>query len=174
MKFARYEELVEAVKNLHAGQADYTGRPYWEHCKRVLEIALLLLAERGHDTSGIFQTDEYDNLIVTALFHDVLEDVPDGKEKLSLLLLPEEKGSLERIEAFLTRRKEASYEEYIDKIIRNGDKTALLVKFADMLDHVDRIPFIQDQFIRQRLQAKYEKPMTLLRRVVDQKFSPIS
>lgn len=166
MELSHYRELIENVKELHGTQMDYSGREYWLHCQRVFEICSLTMTARGHDMTNIFKSDEYDDLIITALFHDVLEDVEDGHKKLLKIFSFNEAKNFPRL-GLLTKPKNFPYLDYIKNIIKSNDWIVILVKFADMLDHVERLPFITDEAIQKRLSAKYVEPLKLLRFAVE-------
>lgn len=163
MKLERYNELVTCLKELHGDQTDYTGRPYWVHCSRVFEITMIVLNTYGHNTLNIFRSDKYDDLIITSLFHDVIEDVADGEQKLKSLLTKEEyRYNIKRIKE-LSKPKNTPYNVYINSIIRSLDWIVILTKFGDLVDHVERLPFIGDEETQKRLTEKYLEPLKHVR-----------
>lgn len=165
MNMERRDQLIEYVRELHKGQIDKTNRPYWLHCARVLDICEISLAAFGY-TPDRFYTPVHRNgkaITVTALFHDVLEDVPDGETRLKSFLTTDEiQVGLYRIK-ILTKPHNQSYNDYITNITDSHDWVIELVKFADLVDHLQRLPLIQDSRTRSRLYKKYREPYDLIR-----------
>ncbi len=98
----------------HLGQVDKGGEAYILHPLRVM-----------------MSIKDYEHKIV-AVLHDVLEDTLVSAEDLRL------EGFNEKIiEALihLTRRDNESYEEFIDRVIKNP--IARAVKLADIKDNMD-------------------------------------
>lgn len=154
---SEFTQLLDHAKMLHEGQIDKTGSPYWLHCARVLgicEAMSYVISDKN------FSTRE---MAVVAVFHDVLEDVPDGEEKLKNILASNEfDAAIPRLR-LLTKPDDTPYGRYIDNILSFGDKIVLLVKLADMIDHIRRLPFIKDDATQKRLQEKYREPYRMLR-----------
>lgn len=153
----RIDELLDHAKELHKGQIDKTGVPYWHHCTRVLQFCETLCYVLGDESLSAQE------IAITALFHDVIEDVEDGEEKLKNFLSPDELTTAMPRLRLLTKPDDTPYDEYVAKVVNFGDKITLLVKFADMIDHIERLPLIEDEKTRKRLQEKYREPYKLLR-----------
>lgn len=68
----------------------------------------------------------------------------------------------------LAKSKDIPYLEYVKNIISSNDWIAILIKFADTLDHVERLPYIEDIEIQARLSAKYAKSLKMLRVALDE------
>ena len=155
----RIDQIIEHVKLLHAGQTDKTGLPYWHHCTRVANACVTLSHVAGIGTSP----DEARTIAMVSLLHDIIEDVPDGEERLKGILAPDELDAVVPSLRLLTKSDGMSYGDYVERIMASGDHVALLVKFAVMIDHVERLPLVKDERTRKRLQEKYREPYRLLR-----------
>lgn len=98
----------------HLGQVDKGGEAYILHPLRVM-----------------MSLKEYEHKIV-AVLHDVLEDTIVTSEDLRLHGFNE---NIIEVLIHLTRRKSESYDEFIDRVIKNTIATA--VKLADIKDNMD-------------------------------------
>lgn len=107
-------KAIIIVTEAHLGQVDKGGEAYILHPLRVM-----------------MSLKDYEHKIV-AVLHDVLEDTSLSSEDLRL-----EGFSEKIIDALihLTRRKNESYEEFIERVIKNPIATA--VKLADIKDNMD-------------------------------------
>lgn len=107
---------LSLIKKAHAGQK-YGNEPYWKHPQAV--------ANKGKEIFGSkFGTAEY----AAALLHDVIEDTEYGIEDLKKLGYVD--SVLDAV-VLVTKIPNTSYDENIDRIIKSGNKTAMMVKFAD-------------------------------------------
>ena len=108
------EKAILIAVNAHRGQVDKGGEPYILH-------SLRLMFSKEDETEKI-----------CAVLHDVIEDTD-----VTLDYLRERGFSKEVLSALdaLTRRKDETYEEFIDRIIEN--KIACNVKLADLNDNMD-------------------------------------
>ena len=104
----------------HAGQKDKQGRDYILHPQRV--------------ASAIeFIGDQYEAI---GWLHDTFEDTAVDLSTLSSLGF----SSLVAITVTtLTRNKEDTYKEYIQKIKESGSDAAMLAKIADLYDHLSNL-----------------------------------
>ena len=109
------ERAIVVAANAHAGQTDKQGQPKMLHPLRVM----LMVPPEGR---------------VVAVLHDVLEDAPYDRPlgSISLDLAEGEREALE----LLTRDKSEEYTTYIERIARSGNRLALLVKCADLVDNL--------------------------------------
>ena len=121
----------------HAGHTDKAGRPYTEHLERVAESV------GRHAAAAV------------AYLHDVVEDTPCTLDHLVRLGFDE--GRIVRPVDILTRRDGETYFDYIRRIVRSGDTTALAVKRADLLDHLRDTTAIPDG-----LAARYRKALAMI------------
>lgn len=129
--------IIIAVK-AHEGQQDKGGNPYILHPLAVMS-----------------RVDSIDAKIV-AVLHDVIEDTMVTLDLLS------SKGFGQEIVAALdciTRRKEETYEQFIERIACN--KLAMEVKLADLQENMDvkRIPYPseKDRSRTIKYQAAYQQ-----------------
>lgn len=120
---------VRVMKALHDGQTDRQGRAYWTHPYRVM------LRCQGYANLDIAQT---------ALLHDVLEDCSINSKYLcdlgfsvrvvdSVRVLTRTKPPHYR--ELSEREQLRCYNEYIDSIVRSGNRVAATVKLADLADN---------------------------------------
>ena len=121
----------------HAGHTDKAGRPYTEHLERVAESV------GRHAAAAV------------AYLHDVVEDTPCTLDHLVRLGFDE--GLIVRPVDILTRRDGETYFDYIRRIVKSGDTTALAVKRADLLDHLRDTAAIPDG-----LAARYRKALAMI------------
>lgn len=104
-------QALELARDLHDGQADKSGRPYWHH----LMCVQAMVAEYGEDAQ------------IVAAFHDVLEDTDTTLAQLEAILGQE---TLWGAVIAITRRREQRYRDYIEQVARND--LARVVKIADL------------------------------------------
>ena len=131
----KLHQAIELAYQLHCGQRDKAGNPYLFH---LIYVAL-----------------QQDNEVakIAALLHDSVED--------GLITLKEIQnqfgGEIGTVVSLLTRSKEETYAEYIDRIAVSRNKAAISVKLAD-LEHnmqTDRFPEMSEKYIS--LQERYKK-----------------
>lgn len=100
----------------HSGQVDKVGLPYILHLERV---------ESYFKPGQIF-------LRTISWLHDILEDTDTTRDYLYRYFPARIVGSV----VTLTRVPPYDYSSYIDSIIASGDRLAIRVKVADLLDHI--------------------------------------
>ena len=116
------------MRELHAGQTDKCGQPYWIHPFTVAMSQLTV------------HTDSRDvSIAIVGLLHDVLEDTYITEQEL-LRRFPMKIDEIEALE-LLTRKDGVSYDDYITSIIKSENKIAILVKFYDLIHNssLDRL-----------------------------------
>lgn len=145
------ESTIEFIKKAHEGQVDKAGRPYWEHPVRVMN-KLPVAAYPGDDVR------------LAALLHDILEDTTYTKQ--DLLAMGYSEATVEIVE-LLTNRPGRNYLDKIRGIILSGNRGAILVKYADILDNTDskRVALLSP-LQQERLEKKYHEPLFLLMRAI--------
>ena len=121
----------------HAGHTDKAGRPYTEHLERVAESV------RRPGAAAV------------AYLHDIVEDTPCTLDHLIRLGFDESR--VVRPVDILTRRDGETYFDYIRRIAKSGDATALAVKRADLLDHLRDTAAIPDG-----LAKRYRKALAII------------
>ena len=112
----RYDVALAFATVKHEGQYRIGGLPYITHPVAVAQI----VKEKGGDTDAV----------ITALFHDLLEDTDATEEEI--LSLGNEK--ILRAVKLLTKTKGYVMKNYVDGIRK--DETAFLVKGADRLHNL--------------------------------------
>lgn len=124
----RYKDALAFATKKHEGQYRIGGLPYITHPVAVAET----VKEKGGDTDAV----------ITALFHDLLEDT-DATEQ-EILDLGNEK--ILRSVKLLTKSKGYVMKDYVDAIRR--DPTAFAVKGADRLHNLRSAVCADDEFKR--------------------------
>lgn len=116
----RVARALHLCRNLHEGQVDKCGQPYWIH-----PFTVGMRGLRNNDLSHI----------IVGLLHDIPEDTGISVESLATLMELTE----EEIKALnlLTRNKSMSYDEYIDSIIKSNNPIAISVKLSDLVHNSD-------------------------------------
>jgi len=150
-----YKQWFNIAYELHKDQVDKSGREYNRHCASVAYIAYEIACGMREDFI------DKNTLLCVAMFHDVIEDVKDGKKRLTQYLKKDITININnvisciKILSHLNSKKE-SYKDYIYRILESNDKIAITVKYADILDHIANLPYIPDNETRERLERKYE------------------
>jgi (p)ppGpp synthase/HD superfamily hydrolase len=132
------------IKKAHAGQK-YGPQPYWTHPKKVADIGKEVFGSK-------FNNDAY----VVALLHDVIEDTEYGETELLELGYTQE--ILDAVK-LLTKDGSMNYNANIQRIISSGNKTAMMVKFADNYVNYTGDKSGWDAARREKSQIKYKKSM---------------
>lgn len=135
-------EALDIAKNLHAGQQDKAGRPYWHHLQRVQA-----------------RLDQFPiHFQIAAALHDSIEDTNATEGQLVELGVPTEAI---RIIKLLTKTDANDYENYLTAIAQ--DKEAFWVKLADMADNSDtfRLALLPVEK-KNKLTAKYKSALSIL------------
>lgn len=112
----RYENALAFAAKKHEGQFRIGGLPYITHPVAVAEI----VKEKGGDTDAV----------ITALFHDLLEDTDATEEEI---LCVGNKKILQSVK-LLTKQRNYVMKDYVEGIRKDG--TAFLVKGADRLHNL--------------------------------------
>jgi len=159
------KNTIDFIQNLHAGQYDWTGAPYWEHPVAVMKLL--------PDNSSLERKQ-------IALLHDVLEDclekiaqyikedfitVEMGKQYLR------EIGFSEHVVhgvSLLTREEDGiEYIQQIQNIVDSGHLDAIWVKLCDNTHNTDpeRISLLSDadRAKARRMGLRYERSKAILR-----------
>ena len=125
------------ARQLHEGQKDKYGNPYFEHLERVAKRV------REMEYDFIDDTSDIELYVATAYLHDAVEDTDAEIDDLHSFG-PEISTGVH----LLTRPKGVKYADYIDQIVSPpkyediyprvdvGGKIARVVKLADILDHL--------------------------------------
>ena len=125
------ERVIQALnlcRNLHEGQTDKCGQPYWIH---PFTVAMRIFA--GHN-------NQVTSNVIVGLLHDIPEDTGMSVEALSTLieLTENEKAALN----LLTRKEGVPYNDYINSILESNNTLAIEVKADDLLHNANLNRFI--------------------------------
>lgn len=138
-------EAYELARDLHEGQVDKAGQPYFEHVYRVAERVRQL-------------PDVSDNAVIAAVLHDVVED---SRASFAYLLAQGVPPGAVRLVDVLSRPRPMPYLEYLDRIYR--DPQAWQIKLADIGDNADPLRLAElPRSVRLQLQHKYREALDIL------------
>lgn len=147
----REDDLIDKsiiiVSKLFKEKKDKEGKPYLNHLYFVMNNVSL-----------------YEEKVV-GLLHDVIEDTPLNLCDLEYLGYPKE---IVKSISILTHNKDIPYEEYISKILKSNDKTAIRVKYADMTHNCDKKRLSSLSFeLQHKLEKKYDIPYKKLTKRIE-------
>ena len=117
-------DAVEWMEILHKDDVDKAGAPYWMHPTIVMMKARKLADKAGLDSK---------TMSIAALLHDVVEEGHTTIEKIRARF----GAAVAEAVKVLTKDPKLTYMEYIAKIVASGDRTALAVKWADIMSNSD-------------------------------------
>ena len=149
------EKACIRARQLHEGQKDKYGNPYFEHLERVAKRV------REMEYDFIDDTSDIELYVATAYLHDAVEDTDAEIDDLHSFG-PEVSTGVH----LLTRPKGIKYADYIDQIVSRpkyedicpqthvGVKIARVVKLADILDHLQGPTTCPPELIK-----RYEKSL---------------
>jgi hypothetical protein len=140
-------KTFDFIKKAHKGQK-YGEMDYWNHPKSVAFFG-----------KKFFKHKFDDKAMKAALLHDVIEDTPYSDQQL--VKMGFEKDVIDAVK-LLTKNKSLSYEDNIKKIISSGNKTAMMVKFADNYKNYtgDKSDWPEEK--KQSSQKKYRNSLEML------------
>ena len=95
--------------------------------------------------------------MIVALLHDILEDTEVTYEDLSKVLPYDIVNDI----FALTRKSNETYFEYIDRIITRSTKRVKIIKYYDILDHLNN-----KETLKPSLEKRYLKAKELLEEVL--------
>lgn len=146
-----FEFALEFALNAHKGQLDKGWTPYIQHIMGVWS--------RVRDEDLTTQ--------IVALLHDVPEDT-----EVSLSTIYVQFGDdVGKAVGILTHIPGQAYEAYIASIAHSGNKSAILVKLADLEDNTSaarqkRLPEERKEYFLKRTRTKYEPAKELLKKFI--------
>ena len=117
-------DALEWMEILHKNDVDKAGAPYWLH-----PVAVMMMAKKVAAKAGLNEK----TVSISALLHDVVEDGHATVAKISARF----GRSVAEAVKVLTKDPKLTYMEYIAKIVASGDRTALAVKWADIMSNSD-------------------------------------
>lgn len=141
---------------------DINQRPIIYHYNNVKSLVKALIF--SYSKKYNFTKNEKDIYEISGYLHDVIEDIENGEDLINRLYYVDKLIPFETIEIIkiLTKQKNQKYLDYIQNIINSNNKYAILVKIADIQDHLQTICLIQDINVRNRLLKKYNMEKTLI------------
>lgn len=114
------------ARSAHAGQTEKDGTPYEQHLERVVALVPTLIDGRFVQSA-----------LAVAWLHDILEDTNFTADDLRREGF---EGPLVQSIELLTRRGDFAqrpfYQRYVDAILTSGNVVAIVVKEADLIDHL--------------------------------------
>lgn len=136
-----FEDALKFAINAHSGQLDKGWTPYIQH--------LLGVWSRVREASLKTQ--------IVALLHDTIEDTTVTYEQIAEQFGVDVADSID----LLSHNKGLKYEVYIENIARSGDRSAILVKLADLADNSSefrqqRLPEHKRRYFQERTKTKYK------------------
>jgi (p)ppGpp synthase/HD superfamily hydrolase len=135
-----YYQAAALSRIAHDGQVDKAGEDYFAaHVENVVRIV-------REELGGSARAE------AVAFLHDTVEDTAVTLDDIEALF---DKAMRDDIDA-LTRRDGEVYMHYIDRIKARGSR-AVMVKHADLLDHIRR-----KQHISESLLTRYERALVRL------------
>ena len=136
------------AENAHKGQVDKGGRPY------ILHPLLVSTKVQGEHNR------------CAALLHDVIEDTDLTEQDLLKMGVP---ADIVYTVAILTRAKDETYADYIQRVATDG--AAVAIKLADLEQNMDlsRLKKITDKD-RKRVKERYEPAYQYLKNIQAQKY----
>jgi (p)ppGpp synthase/HD superfamily hydrolase len=141
-------DAVNFAWSIHSGQTRKDGiTPYIIH-------PLAVMIDVMKQTKDL-------NTWMSAVCHDVIEDSPDPDFVYEQL----EEGfgvGVAGIVFILTRKKDEKYSEYIQRIIKSGDRNAMLIKLADLRHNLSTMDSIEDKDIRAGKLTQYSAAYNIL------------
>lgn len=120
MRFGINEQHTLALQIIDAAfkdKTDLSGKPYVDHLHRVASNK---------------NVGDYKPIKIAALLHDLLEDCSEWSEKSLSQLFD---SSIVKTVVILTRSPEETYDEYIERLIK--DYWATNIKIADLEDNLN-------------------------------------
>lgn len=115
-------DALEWMEILHKDDVDKAGAPYWLHPIAVMMTVKKIVAKSDLDEK---------TAAIAALLHDVVED---GHSTIPKIQARFGKAVADAVKV-LTRDPKLTYMEYVAKVIASGSRTALAVKWADVMSN---------------------------------------
>ena len=142
-------DIFDYIEKKFDGKTDKCGDPYVFHLYRV--------AKTASNSEWLTETEKYE-ICKIGLLHDILEDTDTTVDELKTL----DYISDTVIDAVvtLTRTKEETYNEYIERVSKN--RLATLVKLHDLKDNMDITRYTNFKDISISLLERYHKAYNFL------------
>ena len=137
-------DIFDYIEKKFDGKTDKCGDPYVFHLYRVAKTAKESYFIRLTDT-------EKDDVYKIALLHDIIEDTDTTVDELKTV--DDISDSIIDAVVTLTRTKEETYNEYIERVSKN--RLATLVKLHDLKDNMDITRYVDFKDISISLLERY-------------------
>lgn len=128
----RYETCLKLIKEKHLGQRHANNVPVWHHLERVSSRLKYLLNIYNEG-----EVEERNNIIISALGHDVLEDTKVTKEEIVSCFT--DRG-YEIIFGMTNEWGDNDVRPYVEKVA-NSEEVVRLVKLSDLLDNITSVTY---------------------------------
>ena len=135
-----FESALRFALDVHSNQLDSGWTPYIQH------------------VMGVWSRLRFENMTtqIAALLHDTVEDTSVTLDQIHYEF-GEDVAEIIRI---LTHTKGVPYKAYIEAIALSGNRSAILIKIADLDDNsseirLQRLPAGKEEYFRKRAQDKY-------------------
>ena len=115
------QRAKEFAKQKHEGQLRKGGEPFFNHVDRVAKKVRLINPSAP--------------VVAAAYLHDVVEDEHATLDEISHLF----GGEVYKLVKLLTRRETESYAEYVLRIAKSGNVSAMQIKIADNEDNISSV-----------------------------------
>lgn len=148
----KINQAREFAKERHKGQW-YGDKDYFDwHIEGVVELI------KNNIPNSLFEVyPYYDNLIVTTLLHDILEDTNTTEDEITELFGVDISSSVK----ILTRKESETYFEYIDRV--SESKLCALIKYYDVFYNLNQT--VSDSIVGKLNIDKYSRYMKALERL---------
>lgn len=136
-------DTVAFMMEAHKGQFDKNGKSYWLHPVKVFRILNNTFEEVTQEESE------------AAILHDIIEDT--DYTEADLLGMGYSKETVDII-MLVSKLNNKPHRDYVNKIIRSNNISAMKVKLSDILHNLDskRLSKLDDATVV-RLKKKYDK-----------------
>lgn len=133
------------ARKAHAGQKRKGGDDFMTHVNGVVTNTFIFI-DANHP--------KCDEIVCAALLHDVVEDTSVTLNDLLNYFNLEIKDAVDLV----TRRKEETYKEFINRIYDSYNEIAIVVKLADLSHNIySSILFDGDESVKKELDSLREK-----------------
>lgn len=144
-----YNKALFVSNTVFKDTYDKGGNPYMEHL---------------YSVSDSFEDEDYK---VVGLLHDILED--KGFTEEDLLSLGFTKEQVDAV-SIVTKKKDESYSDFIDRIIESDNDIAIQVKYSDMTNNMDlsrmnNSSIEEKEYVKNKYKNEYKKLVKRMERV---------
>lgn len=152
---------IKRMRSLYGERIDRTGALCWRHPLRMCKN---LIQSMKDERATEFLPDHLNHLLLTILYHDVIDTMPNGDSELVRALQTESAQIAGRVFTAvntLSRRRGENLKKYIKRLRACKDYLAIGVKCLDITDQAQRLSLIRNEDMRERLAQKYNSFVSL-------------